>query len=580
MSNRTIVTTSKPGQCFVAPITTFNWMGLSDPAGKCFVALMNGFFEKEVAAIKFDEKDSKKSPDANEMWDRMKNFVDQKAPALLGVTKIKDPTDTNYDQDELIKELAKRQENANFDAVIMDLKAPETEHYDGRDVMEDNDLTHGGRINYVEVHHPDHDDGVDEVDEVDGVDGPANDDDDDDDSNGVESDNDDEICEIDDDDDSEPGEYEPGVIPCGLTNRDEEEEVSSGSFVPPSSPVFPDDVVFKPFCGKNLNIIKVLKETIPRPVEKLTPPILVTEKMIDEALAKHDPHPHFSLGPDQIPIEMWLSTECREWLQILFNSILGGSRIPTIWNRGFVDLNLSDANLVRKQVFQFTAVDKLRVVITECEISLVWQSILKHLIDRVAIPSGKVYGPSEYSSIDRARLALERIIYKSKDLWGVFLKVKSCFSSMSVHTVLAALSFKEVHPAYINAVRDIFMDFTVTARQSHNKQIVTFTDHLRKGSPLSPLLFINGLDYITHMRHNNVEDLVIYGPHVALFCEGFKELQNQVKKWSRHLNVYEMAFDTDEATFVHFDNRKELRLAGGVVKKPQRCQVSFLGKKF
>lgn len=108
---------------------------------------------------------------------------------------------------------------------------------------------------------------------------------------------------------------------------------------------------------------------------------IITAKMIGDTLKDWCDE---SYGPDDVTILLWKFTESHEWLAILFNLLLGGSKLPPVWLKRYVEFSNTDAyvTFLRAKKRPLTKFERkgMGLQLIMCDTFKLWKDILRRVV--------------------------------------------------------------------------------------------------------------------------------------------------------------------------------------------------------
>ncbi|XP_063708920.1 uncharacterized protein LOC134837472 [Culicoides brevitarsis] len=242
-----------------------------------------------------------------------------------------------------------------------------------------------------------------------------------------------------------------------------------------------------------------------------------------------------AVGPDSIPSEFWKKSGQLgyKFLQILFNKILFGDKMPDDFRRSYLlpfFKNKGDA----RNCSNYRGIKLMSHTMKIYE--RVFDSRIRAQVSLHKNQCGFVGGKSTTDATQALRILMEKYRDAQKDLHFVFIDLEKAFDRVPRDLIWNALRAHGVMEIYVRGVMDMYQDATTSIRcTAGTSKEFPIGVGVHQGSVCSPLLFNIVMNYLTAGLMSDLVLSMLFADDIVLASDDASSLQTTLDKWKQAL---------------------------------------------
>lgn len=245
-----------------------------------------------------------------------------------------------------------------------------------------------------------------------------------------------------------------------------------------------------------------------------------------------------AVGPDGIPAEFWKKSGQTgiEFLQILFNKIKMGDKMPNAFRTSFL-LPFYKRKGDSRDCGNYRAIKLMS------HTKKIWERVNCNRIMEIVIGKmpqnqcGFVPERSTSDAIQALRITMEKYRDAKQDLHIVFIDFEKAFDRIPRSLIWVALRYYGVPEPYVEIIKDMYENVTTSIRcNAGTSEAFNVLVGVHQGSVLSPLLFILVLNFLMDGKWDIgllnlafADDLALIDDNLARIQETLNTLQQTLE---------------------------------------------------
>ena len=290
--------------------------------------------------------------------------------------------------------------------------------------------------------------------------------------------------------------------------------------------------------------------------------------------------PNKSVGPDNIPIEVWksLGEEGIEVVWDLVRKIYVQEKIPSEWRKSAIVP-------IYKQKGDIQSCANYRGIKLISHTMKLWERIIGARIEEETEVSrnqfGFIKGRQTSDAIFALRQVMEKFREKQKGLHIAFIDLEKAYDRVPRSELWRCMRQKGVTEKYVRVVQDMYKDAVSQVNTS-----VGATDHFRigvglhQGSALSPYLFDLIMDVLSEGIRDEAPWTMLFADDIVLVCKTKSELKRKLARWRRALEDHGLKISRSKTEYLPFNDPEdgdgsEMKMDNEAIKKVE--SFKYLG---